>query len=74
MERAGRVLGDGEVGRLEVVEVPDDQVVVLAGLARLVLAEGDEVAIVELEVRATEGDAVVEGEDVEATPGFGGTP
>jgi hypothetical protein len=49
-ERDPSIDGHVEVGRPEVVQVPDEQVVVLAGLALLVLAEGVEVAIVELEI------------------------
>jgi hypothetical protein len=44
--------------------VADQQVVVLSGPVVLVLAERDEVSRVELQVRATEGDAVVKREDV----------
>jgi len=39
VERPRRILHDGEVRRPEVVQVPDEQVVTLSGLARLVLAE-----------------------------------
>jgi len=63
-ERHGCVFDDVEIGGPEVSQVSHEKMMVLARPPLFGLAEGDEVALVELEVGATEGDAVVEGEAV----------
>jgi hypothetical protein len=59
VKRVARVPHHRKIGGLEIVEVPEEQVMV-----RPARAEGEEVPLVELEVGTPEPDAVVKREDV----------
>src|SRR5271170_5538790 len=64
MEGLARIGDDVDVARLEVVEVADVEMVIVARLAYLGLAERDEIALVKLKIRPPQGNRVVEREVV----------